>query len=103
MRRIQSLTFAVLSAAKKPSGRASTSALIASLFSNSSPVRYFSFSKQHTMRLVQFKESGQVRVGAELGQGGDVVDLCAGNSSIPPGDMKKFLEGGNKALDAAKQ
>ncbi|XP_038070646.1 fumarylacetoacetate hydrolase domain-containing protein 2-like [Patiria miniata] len=64
--------------------------------------RYFSASKQHNMRLVQFQCGGRMSVGAELGKGGDVVDFCAGDASIPS-NMKTFVEGGQQMLDAAKQ
>ncbi len=54
------------------------------------------------MRLVQFEEGDRVRVGVELNNGGDVVDISAADKTIPT-DMRSFLEGGLSALDAAKK
>lgn len=53
------------------------------------------------MRFVQFERGGDRRVGVEIRDGGDIVDLCAGDSSIPS-DMRTFIEGGQKTLLAAK-
>lgn len=53
------------------------------------------------MRFVQFERGGERRVGVEVRDGGDIVDLCAGDSSIPS-DMRSFIEGGQKTLLAAK-
>lgn len=53
------------------------------------------------MRFVQFERGGVRRVGVEIRDGGDIVDLCAGDSSIPS-DMRSFIEGGQKTLLAAK-
>lgn len=53
------------------------------------------------MRFVQFERGGERRVGVEIRDGGDIVDLCAGDSSIPS-DMRSFIEGGQKTLLAAK-
>lgn len=41
-------------------------------------------------------------MGVEVRDGGDIVDLCAGDSSIPS-DMRSFIEGGQKTLLAAKR
>lgn len=57
---------------------------------------------KHTMRLVQFVEGGRQRVGVETKDGGTVVDLCAGESSIPS-DMKSFLEGGEEMMKKAQR
>ena len=54
------------------------------------------------MRLVQFEEGGRTRVGVELSNGGDVVDITAADESIPT-DMRSFLEGGDSVLEAAKR
>lgn len=54
------------------------------------------------MRLVQFVEGGRQRVGVETKDGGNVVDLCAGESSIPS-DMKSFLEGGEEMMKKAQR
>lgn len=43
------------------------------------------------MRLVQFEKEGRLSVGVELKDGGDVVDVCAVDSSIP-NNMKNFLQ-----------
>ncbi|XP_022110460.1 fumarylacetoacetate hydrolase domain-containing protein 2-like [Acanthaster planci] len=64
--------------------------------------RYFTTSKQYSMRLVQFQYAGRAGVGVELGQGGDIVDLCAGDPNIPS-NMKNFVKEGQIMLDAAKQ
>ena len=53
------------------------------------------------MRFVQFEESGNRRVGVELKENGDIVDLCKENAAIP-NDMRSFIEGGNAMLAAAK-
>lgn len=57
---------------------------------------------KHTMRLVQFVEAGRQRVGVETKDGGDVVDVSAGESSIPS-DMKSFLEGGEEMMKKAQR
>ncbi|CAH3141982.1 unnamed protein product [Pocillopora meandrina] len=57
---------------------------------------------KHTMRLVQFVEGGRQRVGVETKDGGNVVDLCAGESSISS-DMKSFLEGGEEMMKKAQR
>ena len=57
---------------------------------------------KHSMRLVQFVEGGRQRVGVETKDGGDVVDLCAGESSIPS-DMKSFLAGGIEMVKKAQR
>lgn len=57
---------------------------------------------KHTMRLVQFVEAGRQRVGVETKDGGDVVDVCAGESSIPS-DMKSFLAGGEEMTKKAQR
>lgn len=49
------------------------------------------------MRLVQFEKEGRLSVGVELKEGGDVVDVCSVDSSIPS-NMKDFLHD----LDNAK-
>lgn len=54
------------------------------------------------MRFVQFERGGDRHVGVEIRDGGDIVDLCAGDSSIPS-DMRSFIEGGQKTLLAAKR
>lgn len=40
-------------------------------------------------------------MGVETRDGGDIVDLCAGDSDIPT-DMRSFIEGGQRTLLAAK-
>lgn len=57
---------------------------------------------KHTMRLVQFVESGRQRVGVEIKDGGDVVDVTAGDPSIPS-DMKSFLAGGEDMMSKANR
>ena len=54
------------------------------------------------MRFVQFEKGGVRRVGVETRDGGDIVDLCAGDSNIPT-DMRSFIEGGQRTLLAAKR
>ena len=53
------------------------------------------------MRLVQFVEAGRQRVGVETKDGGNVVDVSAGEPSIPS-DMKAFLEGGEEMMNKAQ-
>ena len=43
------------------------------------------------LRLVQFESGGRQRVGAELEDGGKVVDVTAVDPTIPA-DMKGYLE-----------
>ncbi|XP_048585234.1 fumarylacetoacetate hydrolase domain-containing protein 2 [Nematostella vectensis] len=54
------------------------------------------------MRLVQFEEGGRLRVGVELSDGGDVVDISTVDNSIPT-DMRSFLEEGGEALEKARR
>lgn len=54
------------------------------------------------MRLVQFQDAGNRRIGVELKENGDIVDLCKANPNIP-NDMRSFIEGGNAMLSAAKR
>ncbi|XP_068746129.1 oxaloacetate tautomerase fahd2, mitochondrial-like [Montipora capricornis] len=56
---------------------------------------------RHNMRLIQFVEGGKQRVGVETSDGGDVVDVCAGDNSIPT-DMRSFLEGGEEMINKAQ-
>ena len=55
----------------------------------------------HNMRLIQFVEGGKQRVGVETKDGGDVVDVCSGDTSIPT-DMRSFLEGGEEMINKAQ-
>ena len=57
---------------------------------------------KHTMRLVQFVEGGKQRVGVEMEDGGDIVDIGKGEPSIPL-DMKSFLEEGEQVIKKAKR
>ena len=57
---------------------------------------------KHSMRLVQFFEDGRQRVGVEIQNGGDIMDISAGDPSIPS-DMKSFLEGGEGMMLKAKR
>ena len=52
------------------------------------------------MRLVQFVHNGSKRTGVEISDNGDIVDVCAVDSSIPK-DTRSFLEQGEKAIVAA--
>lgn len=52
------------------------------------------------MRLVQFVHNGSKRIGVELSDGGDIVNVCAVDSTIPK-DTKSFLQDGQKAIVAA--
>jgi hypothetical protein len=54
------------------------------------------------MRLVQFCQNGCTRIGAEVAQNGDIVDLSAVDASIPS-DTRSFLEAGESALLAASR
>ena len=51
------------------------------------------------MRLVTFREGGRDRVGARVGD--NIVDLSAGDSTIPS-DMRTFLEAGDAARSKAE-
>ena len=57
---------------------------------------------KHSMRLVQFFEGGRQRLGVEIQDGGDVMDISVGDPSIPS-DMKSFLEGGEGMMLKAKR
>lgn len=57
-------------------------------------------SPMASLRLVQFEKDGVTRVGAELGVGGDIVDLIAIDSSIPSTTVG-FLQAGDAAMAAA--
>lgn len=57
---------------------------------------------KHSMRLVQFVEGGRQRVGVETQDGEDVVDISAGEPSIPS-DMRSFLEGGEEMMKKAQR
>lgn len=52
------------------------------------------------MRLVQFLHNGSKRMGIEVSDNGDIVDVCAIDSSIPK-DMRSFLDQGEEAVRAA--
>ena len=67
-------------------------------FTNKSTLTRF----KHNMRLVQFVEAGRQRVGVEIKDGGDVVDVSAGDPSIPS-DMRSFLEGGEDMMKKARR
>jgi len=56
----------------------------------------------HTMRLVQFckKIGDRATIGAELGQNGDIVDLCAGDPSLPSTSLG-FIEEGTATFNKA--
>ena len=54
------------------------------------------------MRFVQFEDDGCVRVGVELSNGGDVLDITSADKSIP-NDMKSFIQGGESVREAAKR
>ncbi|CAH1784086.1 unnamed protein product [Owenia fusiformis] len=63
--------------------------------------RLFHTGTPRDMRFVQFKEGDRQGVGVELSNGGNIVDLSAGNSSIP-NNMRDFLAAGQNAIVAAK-
>ena len=54
------------------------------------------------MRLVRFSDNGSTRIGAEVSQNGDIVDISAVDVSIP-NDVKSFIEAGESALLAARR
>ena len=54
------------------------------------------------LRLVQFTAGGEHRVGVELKNQGDVVDITAVDPCIPK-DMRSFLEGWENNLSAAER
>lgn len=54
------------------------------------------------MRFVQFlNRSGVQRLGVQLKIGGDIVDLNAGDQSLP-NSLLQLIEGGRTLLDKAK-
>jgi hypothetical protein len=54
------------------------------------------------MRLVQFFQNDCTRIGAEVTQNGDIVDISSVDASIPS-DTRSFLEAGDSALLAARR
>lgn len=54
------------------------------------------------MRLVRFSHNGSTRIGAEVSQNGDIVDISAVDESIP-NDTRSFLDAGESALLAARR
>ena len=54
------------------------------------------------MRLVRFSDNGSTRIGAEVSQNGDIVDISAVEVSIP-NDTRSFIEAGESALLAARR
>ena len=54
------------------------------------------------LRLIRFEHDGSVKLGAELGDGGNVVDLHAADPTIPV-EMRTFLEQGAEAIEKAKR
>lgn len=55
-----------------------------------------------SMRFVQFEESGKSRVGVEVEAGGDFVDLCGSDQTIPDTTLK-LIEGGTDLLQKAQK
>ncbi|NP_001184157.1 fumarylacetoacetate hydrolase domain-containing protein 2A [Xenopus tropicalis] len=68
------------------------------------PKRNISLSPALNMRLVQFQNSGSQnpKIGLELQDGGNVIDLNAYDPSLPC-RMREFLEIGESALQIAKR
>jgi hypothetical protein len=54
------------------------------------------------MRLVQFCHNNSTRIGVEVSQNGDIVDISAVDASIAS-DTRSFLEAGDSALLAARR
>ena len=54
------------------------------------------------MRILQFVEGGKQRVGVELKQDGDIVDISAFDPSIPS-NMRSFLEDKDRCIEIAKR
>ena len=54
------------------------------------------------MRFLQFSDEKSTRIGVEIVEDGDIVDISEVDSSIPS-DMKSFIEGGEDMLAAAKK
>ncbi|XP_041477135.1 fumarylacetoacetate hydrolase domain-containing protein 2-like [Lytechinus variegatus] len=54
------------------------------------------------MRFVQFEESGKCRVGVEVEAGGDFVDLCGSDQTIPDTTLK-LIEGGPSLIQQAQK
>lgn len=54
------------------------------------------------MRLVRFSHNGSTRIGAEVSQNGDIVDISVVDVSIP-NDVRSFIEAGESALLAARR
>ncbi|XP_028391146.1 fumarylacetoacetate hydrolase domain-containing protein 2-like [Dendronephthya gigantea] len=54
------------------------------------------------MRLVQFFHNNNTRIGVEVSENGDIVDITAVDASIP-NDTRSFLEAGDSALTAARR
>ena len=54
------------------------------------------------MRFVQFTRDGDQKLGLEIGDGKDLVDLNAWNSEIPT-NLRSFVEGGDENLKIVRR
>lgn len=67
--------------------------------------KFFSVARSTlNMRFVQFTslKGGPQRLGVQLSQDGDIIDISAVDSSVP-NNLVQFLEGGPKLLEKAKR
>lgn len=70
-----------------------------------SSIRHFSVNQSPLrMRFVQFRnlKGGPQRLGVQLSQESDVIDLSAVDSSIP-NNLVQFLESGSSLMDKARR
>lgn len=65
-------------------------------------VRNITTETRKRMRFVQFEVNGTQKVGVELSDGGDIVDLNAADKEIPD-NLRSFIAGGQAQLLRAKR
>lgn len=85
-------------------GRQNENYLFSSYFINSVPCRNFSISSSSRMRFVQFSgaNGGPQRLGVQLTQDSDIIDISGVDSSIP-NSLVKFLHAGPEMLEKSKR
>jgi hypothetical protein len=85
-------------------GRQNEKHLSSSQFINSASCRSFSVSSSSRMRFVQFSgnNGGPQRLGVQLTQNSDIIDISGVDSSIP-NNLVKFLHAGPKMLEKSKR
>lgn len=85
-------------------GRQNEDYLSSSYFMNSALCRNFSINSSSRMRFVQFSgtSGGPQRLGVQLTQDSDIIDISGVDSSIP-NSLVKFLNAGPEMLEKSKR